>query len=174
MDVKYDGEPVNGSQIDIKRKTCDIRTWKKHLFLDISSTNIDTLVPSLYQCVRHLLRLSNVLERISRPSREPLYATNTSNREQEIFLYGYTLHRVFAHKESTTEFCSSVVYTSSAVAILTTETIHWTCACASANLDCHEAGLCCYLVIHIENLLCPLQLYYFHLWPVYWLSLVGW
>jgi hypothetical protein len=32
-------------------KICDNRTWKKHLFLDISSTNIDTLVPSLYQCV---------------------------------------------------------------------------------------------------------------------------
>jgi hypothetical protein len=37
--------------MDSKRKKCDIRTWKKHLFLDISSTNIDTLVPSLYQCV---------------------------------------------------------------------------------------------------------------------------
>jgi hypothetical protein len=30
-------------------------------------------------------------------------------------------------------------------------------------LDCHEAGLCCYLVIHIGNLLCPLQPFYFHL-----------
>jgi hypothetical protein len=39
-------------------------------------------------------------------------------------------------------------------------------------LDYHEAALCCYLVIHIENLLHPLQLFYFHLWPVYWLSLV--
>jgi hypothetical protein len=37
--------------------------------------------------------------------------------------------------------------------------------------DYHEAGLCCYLVIHIENLLHPLQLFYFHLWPIYWLSL---
>jgi hypothetical protein len=37
--------------MDIKRKTYDIRTWKKYLFLDISSTNIDTLVQSLYQCV---------------------------------------------------------------------------------------------------------------------------
>jgi hypothetical protein len=36
-------------------------------------------------------------------------------------------------------------------------------------LDCHVAGLCCYLVIHTENLL---QLFYFHLWPIYWLSLV--
>jgi hypothetical protein len=39
-------------------------------------------------------------------------------------------------------------------------------------LDCHEARLCCYLVIHIETLLHPLQLLYFHLWPIYWLSLV--
>jgi hypothetical protein len=38
------------SQMDMKRKTY-IRTWTKHLFLDISSANIDTLVPSLYQCV---------------------------------------------------------------------------------------------------------------------------
>jgi hypothetical protein len=45
------GESVNRSEMDIKRKTCDIRTWKKHLFLDISSTNIYTLVQSLYQRV---------------------------------------------------------------------------------------------------------------------------
>jgi hypothetical protein len=45
-------ESVNRSQIDIKRKTCDIRTWKRHLLLDISSTNIDTLFPSLYQSVQ--------------------------------------------------------------------------------------------------------------------------
>jgi hypothetical protein len=34
-------------------------------------------------------------------------------------------------------------------------------------LDCHETGLCCYLVIHIKNLLHPLQLFYFHLSPIY-------
>jgi hypothetical protein len=33
----------------IKSKTLDIRTWGKHLLLDISSINIDTLVPSFYQ-----------------------------------------------------------------------------------------------------------------------------
>jgi hypothetical protein len=37
-------------KVDIKCKTWDIQTWKKHLFLDIASTNIDTLVPPLYQC----------------------------------------------------------------------------------------------------------------------------
>jgi hypothetical protein len=31
--------------------TCDIRNGRKILFLDIFSTNIDTLVPSLCQCV---------------------------------------------------------------------------------------------------------------------------
>jgi hypothetical protein len=39
-------------------------------------------------------------------------------------------------------------------------------------LECHEAGLCCYLVIHIENVLRPLQLFYFHLWPFYCLCLM--
>jgi hypothetical protein len=29
------------------------------------------------------------------------------------------------------------------------------------NLDCHEAGPCCYLVICVENQLYPVQLFYF-------------
>jgi hypothetical protein len=43
-------------------------------------------------------------------------------------------------------------------------------------LDCHEAGLWCYLVIHIESPLRPIQLFYLYLWPIYWLSyiLTGW
>jgi hypothetical protein len=49
--VNYEEEPVNMSQMDIKHKTCNIRPGKYHLFVDISSTNIDTLVSSLYQCV---------------------------------------------------------------------------------------------------------------------------
>jgi hypothetical protein len=39
-------------------------------------------------------------------------------------------------------------------------------------LDFHESGMCCHLVIHTGNLLHQLQLFYFHLWPIYWLSLV--
>jgi hypothetical protein len=39
-------------------------------------------------------------------------------------------------------------------------------------LDSHEAGLCYYLVLHIENPLHPLQLFQFYLWPIYWLSLI--
>jgi hypothetical protein len=45
------------------------------------------------------------------------------------------------------------------------------CMCI-CYLDCHKAGLCHYLVIQIENVLHQLQLFYFHLWTVYWLSLV--
>jgi hypothetical protein len=41
------------------------------------------------------------------------------------------------------------------------------------NLDYHEDGLCCSLVIQTENQFRPLQLSYFHLWPNYWLSLVN-
>jgi hypothetical protein len=51
LNPTYYGESVNRLQMDIKRKKCDIRSRKEHLFLNISSTNIGTLVPSLYQCV---------------------------------------------------------------------------------------------------------------------------
>jgi hypothetical protein len=71
----------------------------------------------------------------------------------------------FIDRNSTTEHCSSVFHSSSTVTIWTTETSLWTCACVSATLDCHEARLCCYL-------LRPLQLFYFHLWHIYWLSLI--
>jgi hypothetical protein len=43
-------ESVNRAKTDIKRKSCDTRTWEKHLFLDIPSTNTDTLDPLLYRC----------------------------------------------------------------------------------------------------------------------------
>jgi hypothetical protein len=33
-------------------------------------------------------------------------------------------------------------------------------------LDSFEAGLRCYLIIHTENQLHPLQLFYFNLWPI--------
>jgi hypothetical protein len=39
-------------------------------------------------------------------------------------------------------------------------------------LDCYETGVCCYLVMHIENLLRPLQFFCFYLWYIYRLSLV--
>jgi hypothetical protein len=114
----YEEESVNRSQMDIKRKTLDIRTWTKHLFLGTSSTDIDTLVAPLYQCVKtcsievfwllsqplphlvgHYLPLPNIIEGISNPSCELLYWTNTSHCKQEIFLIEYPLHRVLLPTE---------------------------------------------------------------------------
>jgi hypothetical protein len=39
-------------------------------------------------------------------------------------------------------------------------------------LDWHEAGLYCYLLIHIKNLLPLLLLFYSHLWHIYWTFIV--
>jgi hypothetical protein len=149
---------------------------ERHLFLDISYINIDTLVPSLYQCVEtrsievfgllsqslsHLvgchLRLSNVLERISWRSSVPLHATNTSPVNKKKF---------FMHILCIEYFCLQItrnrtlLFGNTTIAILTTKT--------------SLPRLCCYLVIHIENILHPLQLLYLHLQIIYWLSLVLW
>jgi hypothetical protein len=136
---------------------------KKNLFLDISSTNIDTLFPSLNQCLKTSsteifvsvaiwkgdLRLSNALERISRPCCESLYPTNTSHRKHEICLHDYPLHCVLCSQKRTHFY-------------------YWN---QHLNIRmrvcyCHEAGLCCYLVIHVENLLRELQMFHFHSWLI--------
>jgi hypothetical protein len=130
------------------------------------------LSQSLPHLVGHRLRLANVLERISRPSFKPFYATNTSHRKQETFVYECPLHWVLlpinTHK----------------IMLLLVSTFpkhgrhfdYWNqllnMRMRVCYLDCHEAGLCCYVVIHLENLLHPLQMFYFHLWTIYWFSLV--
>jgi hypothetical protein len=91
----------------MKRKTGDIRTWeRKHILLDVSSTNIDTLAPSLYQCVETrsievFCCLSHFRTSVSTSSSsakrlpascELFYATNTSHFKQETFLYEHPLH----------------------------------------------------------------------------------
>jgi hypothetical protein len=156
--------------MDIKRKTYDVRTWKKRLFLDISSTKIHTLAPSLYECVEthnievfwllsqtlpHLvgyhLWLSNVLERISWLSYEPLYTTNGKHFFMNILciesvwplkihnrklLFGSTLLKHDRHFDYWNHPLSMYVHV--------------------CYQDCHEVGLCFCLVIHVENLFCPL------------------
>jgi hypothetical protein len=158
----YEGESVYRSQMDIKRKTCDIQIWKKkYLFFDIS-TNINTLVPSLYQCVethskevfwllsQPLPQLrSNLLVNSETSSTEVFFFSGpkrwkslgpTINRKY--FYMNTLLHWVFLPTEKlTAERCSSVVQSSSTVTILTTETSLWTLARASATytvmkLDC--------------------------------------
>jgi hypothetical protein len=74
---------------------------------------------------------------------EPLYVKNTSHSKQETFLYEYPLHWVLLPTRNAQQNAT----------ILTTESSLWTCTCTSCYLDCHAAGLCCYLSICIENLL---------------------
>jgi hypothetical protein len=148
--------------------------WE-HLFLDISSTNTDTLVASLYQCFEsRSIEVLTVVSATSAPPLsaksvpprcEPLYATNTSQHKQETFLYECPLHWVLLTTKKAQQNDSLRQYTPQAWSpfwLLKPASKH-----AHARLlpwDCHEAGLCCYLVIHIENFIRPLQLFYFHLW----------
>jgi hypothetical protein len=107
------------------------------------------------------------------PSCEPLYVTNTFHSKQETFLYKYSLKWIFLPTKKaqyrTLLFGSTLLKHGS----------HFDYWNQPLNidmrvkyLDCHKAWLCCYLVVYIENLLRPYQLLCFHLWPIYWLSLV--
>jgi hypothetical protein len=80
--------------------------------------------------VGHHLRLSNVIERISQPSCESFYATDTSHRKQEIFLYEYPLHWFFCPQKQPRQKATLRLYTPQT--ILTTETSLLTCACVFA------------------------------------------
>jgi hypothetical protein len=102
--------------MDIERKTCNIWTWKRYLFLDISSTNTDTHVPSLYQwverrsievfwlCLNHFRTSVSAFSSSAKHlplSCEPLYATNTSHRKQETFLTNILcIYSFCPHKKS--------------------------------------------------------------------------
>jgi hypothetical protein len=152
----YEGESVNRSQMDIKHK----HVIFERLFLDISSVNIDTLVLTSSSLAKHLP-----------PSCEPLYTRNTSHRKYETFLYEYSLHWALSPTKKKHNRTLLVV------SILLMHGRHFDYCNQPLNmrmrvcyLHCHETGLCCYLVIHIDNLLRPLQLFYFHLWPIYWLQ----
>jgi hypothetical protein len=136
---------------------------KKKLFLRMSSTNIDTFVLSLSQCVE--IRSIEVFWLLSRPlphlrlylivisetfaiKVEPLYATNTSQHNQETFLYEYSLHQVLFPIKKTHNITLLFGYT---LLMHGHHFDYWNqplnmriCVC---YLDCHEAGLWCYLVI---------------------------
>jgi hypothetical protein len=139
---------------------------KKHLFLDIFSTNINTFVPSLSQCVDIRRRdlfyccLSNFRTWLSiiydflsslrvcfgpavncfKRQRLPTVSSKHFFRKI-ICIESFCPNR--AHKR--TPFFGSILLKRLRV---------------------------CYLVIHIENLLRPLQLFYLHLWLIYWLFLM--
>jgi hypothetical protein len=125
--------------MDMKRKTSDIRNWEKHLFLNISSTNSDTLVTSLYQRVEtRSIQVFCLFSATSTPPFQPLRhqrnvchpVVNRFTRHtlptviSKHFFMNILCFEPFAHKKKkeTTELCSLVVHSSSTVAILTNAT----------------------------------------------------
>jgi hypothetical protein len=136
-----------------------------------------TLVPSLYQCVE--TRSIEVIWLLSQPlpqlrfdlfiisvfstfldplvkciTRQTLPTINRAHIFMNILCV-----ESFCPQKRATGVCFSVVYFSSMVVILTTETSLVSMRMPVYYLDCHEAELCCCLLIHIENLLRPLQLF---------------
>jgi hypothetical protein len=114
--------------------------WKEHLFLDISSTNIDTLGPSLYQCVEtHSIKKFWLLSVSSAPpfqllrhQRNVCHAVVNSFTLQTLltvnrkhFCINIFCIESFCPQIRTVERYSSVAHSSSTVAILTTETSLW-------------------------------------------------
>jgi hypothetical protein len=93
--------------------------------LSLSSCQPESTIPPAAQLllsqsqqgdlVGNHLRLSNVLERISLPSCEPLYAANTSHCKQEIFIYEYHLHWVLLLTEKAQENAALEWYTPQAL-----------------------------------------------------------
>jgi hypothetical protein len=158
---------------------------KKHLLFDISSTDIDTLVPLLYQCVEtHSIEFSWLLSQPIPPS----VSISSSLREFfETILNHYpantsTLNRILCDCTLYWDLLPIKSHNRTLLLGITLlkHGLHFNYSNQHLNvrmrlcyLNCHEVGLCCYLVIHIENLLHPFQLFYFHLCPIYWLSLVA-
>jgi hypothetical protein len=141
---------------------------KKKVFRGISSTNTNTHVPSRYQCVETqstevFWAFSAAIARPFQPLRHLRNVrhadVNTFHRKQETFLYEFPM-------------CSFLLPTKTHNrrllfgSILKQGSPFWLLKPASEYV--HERllpWLCCYLVIHTEDLLRPLKLFYFNLWP---------
>jgi hypothetical protein len=151
----------------------------KHLFFDISSTNIDTLVPSLYQCfeTRSVEIFFVVVSATSAPPFQPL------RHQRNICHQGWTVNRklFFMNILCIGSFCAQKAHNRTQLfgSLLLKHGRHfyyWTqplnMRMRVCYLDCHESGLCCYLSIHIENLLLPLRVVLLAFVTYLWLSLV--
>jgi hypothetical protein len=177
--------------MNIKCKTRDIRTCEKHLFIDMSSTNIDTFAPSLYQCVetRSIEVFSLLSQPLPPPPLQPLRhqrnvwhhlwtarctrQTFPTVKRKHFFMKILCIESFCPQKEThnrTLLFGSTLLKHSR-------HGDYWNqplnVRMRVCYLDCYEIGLCCYLVIQIENLLHTLQLFYFNLWPIYWLRRIN-
>jgi hypothetical protein len=151
--------------MDTKRKMCDFRNWQKRLFF-----YIDTLVPSLYQFVEsrnieefwlfseplpHLWVISETFTAkmaIFPPSCEPLYSSNTSHLKEGTFVYEYPLHRFLwlsKMKQNKSLLFGSIFFKHGRHFDYWNRPLNM--RMRICYLDYHEAGLGCYLVIHIKT-----------------------
>jgi hypothetical protein len=163
--------------MDIKRKTCDIRTWKEtFIFRHILHQNWHTC-PIALPMRRNLQhrRLLTVVSATSAPPFQLLrHRRNVCHPVVNRFTQ-QTLPTVIRKN-----FFMNIVCTESFSPHKThnrTLLFHITLLKHGRHFDYWNQPLnmrmrVCYLVIYIENLLRPLLLFYFHLWPIYWLSLV--
>jgi hypothetical protein len=159
---------------------------KKHLIFDISFTNYDILAPSLYQCVETTGNPLIVVSAIFAPP----FTLHCHQRNVYLPVMKrftrHTLHTVNRKHFSANilciePFCPQKVHNRTLLSDTTClkhgrHFDYWNeplnMHMRVSYLDCHEAGLCCYLGIRIVNLLRPSQLFYFHLWHIYWLSVI--
>jgi hypothetical protein len=166
-----------------KRRTCDIRTWEQHLFLDICSTTY-TSKPATQKyfdcCLSHFCASASTS--LSSTKSLPRFWTQlwTASHEKHflplrgnISLWISFALSPFTHKKTH----NRTLHVGSTILKHGRHFDYWrqplNMSMRVCYLDYHEAGLCCYLVISTGNLLHPLQLLYFHLWLIYWLPVVN-
>jgi hypothetical protein len=164
--------------VDIKCKTCDIWTWEKaFISRHIQHQHWYTRVPPLYQYVE--IRSIEVFWLLSQPLPHPRFIVNDFRTSLREFLYPVvnrftrqtllTQNRqyFFVNMLFSESFCSQNTHNTTLLFGSTFKHSHHFDYCNQPlNMrmrvcyrDCHQAGLCCYLVIHIENLLHALQLF---------------
>jgi hypothetical protein len=178
----YEGESVNRTQMDIKCITCDIRTWEK------SFISRHILHQHWYTCPIALPVRRNPQNKSFLYCCLSHFCTSVSNSSSSVKRLHLVVNRFTRQTLPIVNrkyFCMNILFIGSFCPLKThNRTLlfgnillkhsrhfgYWNqpmnmrlCVCYR---DCHEAGLCCCLVIHIENMLRPLQLFYFHLCPI--------
>jgi hypothetical protein len=98
----YEGESVNRPQMDIKRKTCDIRTREEtiisrhilhqhrytfHIVFPVLRNPQYRSILTVVSAIPHLRSNLFVISETFSTKTESFYATNTSHRKQITFLY---------------------------------------------------------------------------------------
>jgi hypothetical protein len=173
--------------MNIKCKTFYVRTWEKHLFLDILHQHwyncpiaLPVLLNPQHESVLTVVSAASAPDRtssatIERPSGDlstQLWTAvrDISHRKQETFMSILCIESFCPLKthNGTLLFGSRLKHGS--------HFDYWNqplnlrmCVC---YLDCHESGVRCCLMMHIETLLRPLQLFFLRLWIICRFSLI--